>query len=100
MRIYASHTKHFIENCERNQISERLRLGFEAAHDYTPGPSEIQSWKNSLRALAMVLGLTGLVDQGILLEYKLPKTSKRIDCVLCGYAADGQPVASIIELKQ
>lgn len=100
MRIYASHAKHFIEDCERNQITERLRLGFEAAHGYTPGPSEIQSWRNSLRALAMVLSRAGLVDQGILLEYKLPLTSKRIDCVLCGFAADGQPAALIIELKQ
>lgn len=100
MRIYASHAKHFIEDCERNQITERLRLGFEAAHGYTPGPSEIQSWRNSLRALAMVLSRAGLVDQGILLEYKLPLTSKRIDCVLCGFAADGKPAALIIELKQ
>ncbi|MYM84133.1 DUF2075 domain-containing protein [Duganella sp. FT50W] len=100
MRIYASHAKHFIEDCERNQITERMRLGFESAHGYTPGPSEIQSWRNSLRALAMVLGRAGLVDQGVLLEYKLPQTSKRIDCVLCGFAADGQPAALIIELKQ
>lgn len=100
MRIYASHAKHFIEDCERNQITERMRLGFEAAHGYTPGPSEIQSWRNSLRALAMVLGRAGLVDQGVLLEYKLPQTSKRIDCVLCGFGADGQPAALIIELKQ
>lgn len=85
MRIYASQAKHFIEDCERNQITERLRLGFEATHGYTPGPSEIQSWRNSLRALAMALGRAGLVDQGVLLEYKLPQTSKRIDCVLCGF---------------
>lgn len=100
MRIYASHAKHFIEDCERNQITERLRLGFEAAHGYTPGPSEIQSWRNSLRALAMVLSRAGLVDQGILLEYKLPPSSKRIDCVLCGFSAEGKPAALIIELKQ
>jgi DUF2075 family protein len=48
----------------------------------------------------MVLSRAGLVDQGILLEYKLPQTSKRIDCVLCGFTADGQPAALIIELKQ
>lgn len=100
MRIYANHAKHFIEDCERNQITEKLRLGFELAHGYTPGPSEIQSWRNSLRALAMVLGRAGLVDQGILLEYKLPQTSKRIDCVLCGFSEAGQAAAVILELKQ
>lgn len=75
-------------------------MGFESAHGYTLGPSEIQSWRNSLRALAMVLGRAGLVDQGILLEYKLPQTSKRIDCVPCGFSEAGQAVAVILELKQ
>ncbi len=60
----------------------------------------MQSWRNSLRALAMVLSRAGLTDQGIILEYSLPLTSKRVDCILCGFNSEGAASAIIIELKQ
>jgi hypothetical protein len=100
MRLYANHTKTFIEDCERNQIAEKLRQSFEDYFCRVPSPSELQSWRNSLRALAMVFARAGLGDAGILLEFQLPTTSKRVDCVLSGYSADGRPSAVIIELKQ
>jgi hypothetical protein len=40
------------------------------------------------------------MNQGVLLEFQLPSTSKRIDRVLCGYAKYGTPTAVAIELKQ
>ncbi|MES2899500.1 MAG: DUF2075 domain-containing protein [Pseudomonadota bacterium] len=98
-RLYANHCKTFIEDCERNQISEKLLAAAKNLGRPT-SPSEVQSWQNSLRALAMVLSRAGLVNQGILLEYQLPMTAKRADCILCGYAQDGSARAVIIELKQ
>lgn len=100
MRVYANHCKTFIEDCERNQLTEKLRVGFEVCFGSAPGPSEVQSWRNSLRALAMVLSRAGLTNQGILLEYQLPLTSKRADCILCGYDEMGMPSAIVVELKQ
>ena len=41
-----------------------------------------------------------LNDQGIILEYQLPMTSKRLDCLICGRDADRKDNAVIIELKQ
>ncbi|HEY4075046.1 MAG TPA: DNA/RNA helicase domain-containing protein, partial [Herbaspirillum sp.] len=100
MRVYAAHGNNFIEDCERNQIAEKLRSGFSAAFGAAPNKSEVQSWRNSLRALALVLSRAKLTSQGVLLEYKLPLSSKRIDCVLCGYNAAGAPSVVIVELKQ
>jgi hypothetical protein len=100
MRLYANHSKTFVEDCERNQIAEKLRQSFEDYYCRAPSPSEFQSWKNSLRALAMVISRAGLKNAGVLLEFQLPTTSKRVDCLLCGYSAAGEPTAVIIELKQ
>jgi len=40
------------------------------------------------------------MDHGIMLEYQLPLTSKRLDCIICGKDAAGKENAIIIELKQ
>ena len=53
--VYAAHCRNFIEDCERNQITEKMKSGYEESYGCRPGESEIQSWKNSLRALALVL---------------------------------------------
>lgn len=100
MRIYAAHGKNFIEDCERNQIAEKLRSGFQTSFGSNASKSEVQSWRNSLRALALVLSRAKLTELGVLLEYKLPLTSKRVDCILCGYDKSGEPSVVIIELKQ
>ncbi|RDK03956.1 DUF2075 domain-containing protein [Paraburkholderia lacunae] len=99
MRLYANHCKTFIEDCERNQIAEKLRTSFQL-YAKNPSPSEFQSWQNSLRALALIFSRAGLTNQGVMLEFQLPTNSKRIDCLLCGFAKDGTPTAVAIELKQ
>ncbi len=40
------------------------------------------------------------MDQGIILEYQLPLTSKRLDCLICGRDSASNDNALIIELKQ
>ncbi|WP_197326637.1 DUF2075 domain-containing protein [Ralstonia solanacearum] len=99
-RLYADHCKTFIEDCERNQIAEKLRQSFKDMRGREPGQSELQSWRNSLRTLAMIFSRAGLMNQGVMLEFELPMTSTRVDCLLCGYGADGVPTAVAIELKQ
>jgi len=100
MRLYGNHAKTFIEDCEQNQIAEKLRTSFPQYSSGAPSASEIQSWQNSLRALALIFSRAGFMQQGVLLEFQLPSTSKRIDCLLCGYSKDGIPSVVAIELKQ
>jgi uncharacterized protein len=100
MRLFAGTSEQFLEDTVQNQIAEKLRLAFFSYFRFYPSPSEVNSWKNSLRAVSLVFLTSKLTDQGILLEYQLPMTSRRLDCMICGKDADGKDNAVIIELKQ
>lgn len=100
MRLYAGLSDHFIRDTTHNQIAEKLRDAFVAYHRYSPAPSEITSWRNSLRAVAGVFHEASLHDHGVILEYELPLTSKRLDCMVLGRNGVERDNAVIIELKQ
>ena len=100
MRLFAGTSQQFLEDTVQNQIAEKLRLAFFGYFRYYPSHSELNSWRNSLRAVSMVFEHANLIDQGIMLEYQLPMTSKRLDCLICGRDANARDNAVIIELKQ
>jgi len=100
VRLYSGTTKQFVEDSYRNQIAEKLRLSFFEQFRFNPSPSEVRSWQNSLRAISQTIEHTGLSDNGIILEYQLPLTSKRLDVLLTGKDDNNNENAVIIELKQ
>lgn len=100
MRLYAGTSVQFIEDTVQNQIAEKLKLAFFDYFRFHPSPAEVNSWKNSLRALSQVFQYAELRDQGIILEYQLPLSSKRLDCLICGKDKFNKDNAVIIELKQ
>ena len=67
-----------------------------------PGPSEIQSWKNSYPALARVLSKLPASAQEcvIFLEFGMPSSSTRADVLIAGITQTGQRAAVVVELKQ
>lgn len=66
-----------------------------------PSASEYRSWMTSLPVLAEDLEEAGLEDIEILLEYRLPLTSQRVDAILAGsHPETGEPSYVIVELKQ
>jgi uncharacterized protein len=100
MRLFAGTSQQFIQDSIQNQIAEKLKLAFFEYFRFNPSPSEINSWRNSLRAVTLVFQYSNLVNQGIILEYQLPLTSKRLDCLICGRDGAAKDNAVIIELKQ
>ena len=65
------------------------------------GPGERASWRNSLPVLAQDLRDAGLEHVEVLIEHRLPLTSKRTDAVLAGvHPRSGEPSYLIVELKQ
>lgn len=100
MRLWAGLSTHFIRDTVHNQIAEKLKAAFFKHYRYEPPPSEVNAWRNSLRALAQVFDDAPLDDHGVMLEYRLPLTSKRLDCLVCGKDAEGRDEAVIVELKQ
>ena len=100
MRLYSGMSTDFVRMTARNQIAGRLQDAFFAHNRYMPGSGEVASWRNSLRAMKDVVEIAGLFDHGVILEYQLPLTYKRIDCIICGRDSASADQAVIVELKQ
>jgi hypothetical protein len=100
MRLYAGMSRNFIDDTVRNQIAGKLQDAFFRHFRFRPPPGEVSSWRNSLRAVAQVFQASDLLDHGVILEYQLPLTSKRLDCLICGRNGEDSDGAVIVELKQ
>ncbi|MEU7833677.1 DUF2075 domain-containing protein [Nonomuraea sp. NPDC049129] len=78
-------------------IAEHVR----ATTGQRSSPSEVRSWQRSLPVLARDLADAGLHRVEMLVEYKLPLTSKRADVVLAGvHPRTGEDSYVVVELKQ
>ena len=74
---------------------------FAYAHGHKPTGAEVKSWERSLPALVHTLRDAGLDEVEVLVEYRLPLTSKRADAVLAGvHPETGEPSYVVVELKQ
>ena len=100
MQLYAGTSRDFISDATRNAIAGKLERAFQAAFRYKPAMQEVQSWQNSLFRMAFALQQGGFTDHGVLLEYQLPLSSRRLDCMVTGTNDGGQPYSVIVELKQ
>lgn len=100
MHLYTGSSVEFIADTTRNEIAGKLATSFFDHFRYKPSESEVRSWQNSLRSMATVLELGGLDSNGIIVEYQLPMTSKRLDCMITGRDSEGRDGALIVELKQ
>lgn len=100
MQLYAGTSNDFIREATRNSIAGRLQQAFLDAYHYKPAPQEVQSWQNSLYRMAHTLEKGRFLDHGVLLEYQLPLSSRRLDCMVTGRDDAGQPYSVIVELKQ
>lgn len=99
MQLYSGSTTRFLADVERRELAAKLEERFFEEYRYRAPESEVRSWTNSLTALADVIGAAGFDDHGVLVEYQLPLTSRRLDAMLTG-SATGRPSAVIVELKQ
>lgn len=100
MRLYSGTSTDFISKSVHNEIAEKLKQAFFDYYRFNPSVNEVRSWQNSLRALSQVFEYSKLNDNGVILEYQLPLTSKRLDCLITGKGLDSKENAVIIELKQ
>lgn len=99
MKLWSGSGKEFIESSLGNSLAQVMTASFFQKNRYRPGDSEIESWRNSLRQMASVLQRANLEKAGVILEYQLPASSKRLDCMVVGVGRDGAHT-EVIELKQ
>jgi len=100
MQLYSGNSKDFISEATRNGIAGKLESAFFDAFHYRPARQEVQSWQNSLFRMAYVMEQGEFLDHGVVLEYQLPLSSKRLDCMVTGHDRGGDPSSVIVELKQ
>lgn len=100
MHLYTGLSSDFIAQTATSALTERLSSSFEQHYRRKPPDSEVRAWQNSLARFAHVLELGELRSQGIIVEYQLPLTSKRLDVMITGKNASGAANGVIVELKQ
>ena len=102
MIIYKNSSEGFMRDVDTNRITDRIKEAFYENTGKTRfHHKEDLSWYNSLMYMEKALRRSGIPgDCGVLIEYKLPSTSKRIDFIVSGQDAAGNRKFIIIELKQ
>lgn len=100
MHLYSGMSTDFISESQRGSIAGKLADSFFHHFRYKPSENEVRSWQNSLTRMANVLQLGSMYDQGVIVEYKLPLSSKRLDVMVTGKGAGNIDGAVIVELKQ
>ncbi len=102
MIIYEGSCRRFIEQSLWSdiKIGEVISDSFNDYHIHS-GESEVNSWNNSLPALAYVLNKSDVPDDAeIGIEYNIRGNRHRIDALICGRDDDGFESAVVVELKQ
>jgi DNA replication protein DnaC len=100
MLLYSSTCERFYDDIKSDRIAEIVNAAFRREFGRDAGKGEQRSWHNSLPRFSWACEKAGLGDQGIIIEYQLPQSSKRLDVMLTGANDAGQDSATIIELKQ
>jgi DUF2075 family protein len=100
MQLYSGASEGFIPKAISNEIAHVLRESFHRHLGYYPADSETRSWLVSLKDLAFSMQNAELGDTGIIVEYKLPQTSRRLDAMLLGVGKDNRERGIVVELKQ
>ena len=100
MQLYSGMTDQFIVKAVRNELAPVMQETFARYLGHRPSESEVRSWTRSLRELAYRLQGAEIDRAGIVVEYRLPQTSRRLDAMLIGEDESARPRAVIVELKQ
>ena len=98
---YSETVERFVSDISTGLIADIIEKGFHTSFGQRTSAAEKRSWGNSLVALSNVLNHPEIPDDmGVAVEFRLPKTSKRIDVILSGLSEEEFPSVVIVELKQ
>jgi hypothetical protein len=91
----------FIDFGRSPALVNRITAAFVNIYKRRPPESEIRSWNDSLAAVADVAD-KGLAtdDVGVVVEYHLPLSDRRIDVMFFGTRDDGVSNSLLLELKR
>ncbi|BDU74168.1 DUF2075 domain-containing protein [Mesoterricola silvestris] len=101
MIVFKSSVAEFLDAVERSALTGMIETRYRTALHRAPAPGERQAWQNSMNFVCHRLRRSKIPqDCGVLIEYVIPTTLKRMDLVLSGFNREKNKQVLIIELKQ
>ncbi len=101
MILYRNSAEAFIRDTDENQIAREIESAYVQHLRRKPHYAERTAWINSMQFMERIIRNARVPgDCGILIEYKIPSTSKRIDFIIAGHDDSGVENFIIVELKQ
>jgi uncharacterized protein len=101
MIVYQSTKLGFTQDVISNNIENAILEVFQKKLGRTTSKQEIESWKNSMMYMENILQDAEIPsDCGVMIEYQIPQTSKRVDFIITGMDSNKIDHAVIVELKQ
>lgn len=101
MIVFKSIVKEFLESVASGSLTEQVETKYRQALHRSPAQTERQAWQNSMNFVYHRLNASKIPhDCGVLIEYVIPTTLKRMDFVLSGYNGAREKQVLIVELKQ
>lgn len=101
MPLYRGSVVHLRARIEAGTLVDEMAKSFFHEVGHRPSAGERGSWASSLDVLTGDLVDAGLGDVEVMLEHRLPLTSKRADVILCGvHPRSAKPQVLVVELKQ
>jgi DUF2075 family protein len=101
MIVYSSSVAQFKEAVDENKIAINIESAFIEKLGKRPSVSEWRSWNNSMQFMERIIRNSNVADDcGVMIEYNIPSTSKRIDFIIAGVDGEQNKNLIIVELKQ
>jgi DUF2075 family protein len=102
MIVYINSSEGFLNDVDTNKISDRIKEAyFEKTGKLNFNDKEDSSWINSMEFMGKIIRRSNISsDCGVMIEFGLPSSSKRIDFIVSGKDEKGNKNFIIIELKQ
>jgi DUF2075 family protein len=86
---------------DNNKITMEIENAFINTLGKKPNIAERRAWNNSMQFMERIIRNSKVAhDCGILIEFNIPSTSKRIDFIIAGHDENNNQNFVIIELKQ
>ena len=101
MIVYQASKKGFRSDVKNNRIEKVILESFEKSLGHRTSKAEIRSWQNSMIYMSQILEDDSIPNDSLVsIEYKLPRTSKRVDFIISGENEKSEASIVIVELKQ
>src|ERR1700731_2730183 len=84
MRLYEGVISNFNESVLHNKIADQISSKYEQYYKRAVNQSEFRAWQQSLLFLKNAFEFSQLQDNGIIIEYELPYSTRRIDTLIFG----------------